>query len=153
MTTYAKFNEDGDCLTVIGAKEPEPGFVRVPDGSTPDGLWKNAKGIIKTRTDYQFDDAVRVGHVWTALQVPHSRAYVNGEPVKFPYTFAEAGQVIVEVKGLYRLMKFVQVNGYVADRLAAYPSIQEQLDTLFHGGYDEWKATIQEVKDQFPKDQ
>jgi hypothetical protein len=32
-----------------------------------------------------------------------------------------------------------------------YPSIEEQLDTLYHGGLDVWKAQIQEVKNRFPK--
>ena len=36
-------------------------------------------------------------------------------------------------------------------RSAAYPSFAEQFDTLYHGGYDAWKSSIQSVKDQFPK--
>ena len=36
-------------------------------------------------------------------------------------------------------------------RAQAYPSIPEQLDTIFHGGVDGWKATIQTVKDKYPK--
>lgn len=40
---------------------------------------------------------------------------------------------------------------YMRDRKKAYPSIQDQLDTLYHGGYDEWKATIAAIKEQFPK--
>lgn len=37
------------------------------------------------------------------------------------------------------------------NRAAAYPSIADQLDTLYHGGYDAWKATITAVKEEFPK--
>ena len=33
----------------------------------------------------------------------------------------------------------------------AYPSIVDQLDVLYHGGYDAWREQIQAVKDQFPK--
>lgn len=40
---------------------------------------------------------------------------------------------------------------YQADRRNAYPSIEDQLDALFHQGYDGWKTIIQSVKDQFPK--
>lgn len=40
---------------------------------------------------------------------------------------------------------------YAHQRGAAYPSIQDQLDTLYHGGYDAWRAQIQAVKEQFPK--
>ena len=36
-------------------------------------------------------------------------------------------------------------------RAAAYPPIVDQLDTIFHGGLDSWKAEIQSVKSRFPK--
>lgn len=44
-------------------------------------------------------------------------------------------------------------NAYKYKRAAEYPSIVDQLDTLYHGGYDAWKATIQAVKDKYPKEQ
>jgi hypothetical protein len=37
-------------------------------------------------------------------------------------------------------------------RAQAYPPIADQLDTIFHVGIDGWKATIQAVKDKFPKE-
>jgi hypothetical protein len=37
-------------------------------------------------------------------------------------------------------------------RAAAYPPIVDQLDTIFHGGLEAWKAEIQAVKTQFPKE-
>jgi len=43
-------------------------------------------------------------------------------------------------------------NEYQRKRAAEYPSIQEQLDTLYHGGLTEWKATIKAVKDKYPKE-
>ena len=42
-------------------------------------------------------------------------------------------------------------NQYQRDRATDYPSIQDQLDTLYHQGYDGWKATIDEVKNKYPK--
>jgi ABC-type transport system substrate-binding protein len=45
----------------------------------------------------------------------------------------------------------VEANKYKEQRAIAYPSIQDQLDTLYHGGYEVWKATIEEVKQEFPK--
>tara|TARA_R110000868_G_scaffold27167_4_gene103638 strand:- start:114 stop:368 length:255 start_codon:yes stop_codon:yes gene_type:complete len=36
-------------------------------------------------------------------------------------------------------------------RAAAYPSIPDQLDLLYHGGMDAWKAAITAVKEEFPK--
>lgn len=36
-------------------------------------------------------------------------------------------------------------------RKAAYPSIADQLDLLYHGGMDAWKAAITAVKEEYPK--
>jgi hypothetical protein len=44
-------------------------------------------------------------------------------------------------------------EAYKYQRAREYPSIVDQLDTLYHGGYDAWKATIQAVKDKYPKEQ
>jgi hypothetical protein len=46
---------------------------------------------------------------------------------------------------------YIDANAYKNQRAQAYPSIADQLDILYHGGYDEWKATIQTVKERFPK--
>jgi hypothetical protein len=43
------------------------------------------------------------------------------------------------------------VKTYAQERAQAYPSIVDQLDLLYHDGYDAWKAEIQAVKNQFPK--
>jgi hypothetical protein len=37
-------------------------------------------------------------------------------------------------------------------RAQAYPSIADQLDSIFHVGIDGWKTTIQDVKTKFPKE-
>ena len=36
-------------------------------------------------------------------------------------------------------------------RQKEYPSIQDQLDDIYHNGIDEWKKTIKVVKDKYPK--
>lgn len=51
-----------------------------------------------------------------------------------------------------RLLNAYTSNEYQRLRKAAYPSIEDQLDILYHGGYDAWKATIETVKNQYPKD-
>ena len=43
------------------------------------------------------------------------------------------------------------VETYATKRKLAYPLVEDQLDTLYHGGYDAWKASIQAVKDKYPK--
>ena len=40
---------------------------------------------------------------------------------------------------------------YQIDRASQYPSIQDQLDMLYHQGIDGWKAEIKKVKDAHPK--
>ena len=40
---------------------------------------------------------------------------------------------------------------YTAQRANAYPSITDQLDTIYHSGIDAWKAEISIVKTNFPK--
>ena len=42
-------------------------------------------------------------------------------------------------------------NKYQRDRQEAYPSIEDQLDDLYHNGLDGWKKTIKAVKDKYPK--
>jgi hypothetical protein len=42
-------------------------------------------------------------------------------------------------------------NGYKSDRAAAYPSIEDQLDDIYHNGIDAWKANILAVKQAHPK--
>ena len=41
---------------------------------------------------------------------------------------------------------------YKLNRKAEYPSIQDQLDDIYHNGIDGWKTTIKAVKDQYPKE-
>ena len=43
------------------------------------------------------------------------------------------------------------VNAHITPRAMAYPSIETQLDTLYHEGYDGWKAQIQAIKNKYPK--
>jgi len=46
---------------------------------------------------------------------------------------------------------YMDAHSYIAKRQAEYPSIPDQLDTLYHSGLDAWKAQIKTVKDKFPK--
>ena len=44
-----------------------------------------------------------------------------------------------------------EVNEYQRQRAAEYPSYADQFDQIYHEGVDAWKASIQEVKDKYPK--
>ena len=50
-----------------------------------------------------------------------------------------------------RLQAEYDAKEYQRNRIKEYPSIADQLDTLFHEGIDGWKETIQAVKDKYPK--
>jgi len=45
----------------------------------------------------------------------------------------------------------VAANAYKEQRAQSYPSIADQLDTIYHEGIDAWKATIAAVKQEYPK--
>ena len=47
--------------------------------------------------------------------------------------------------------KAITSTQYQRDRALDYPSIQDQLDDLYHNGIDGWKATIKTTKDKYPK--
>lgn len=57
-------------------------------------------------------------------------------------------EVLAEAERLH--VEFTN-NQYQRDRAKAYPSIQDQLDTLYHQGYDGWKEEINKVKEKYPK--
>lgn len=40
---------------------------------------------------------------------------------------------------------------YQRDRKAEYPSIADQLDVLYHGGYEAWHEMIEQIKNKYPK--
>ena len=42
-------------------------------------------------------------------------------------------------------------NSYKSQRKAEYPSIEDQLDTIYHSGVAGWKTTIKAIKDKYPK--
>ena len=60
----------------------------------------------------------------------------DGNPVTYDETAVQA---------------YIDAHAYIAKRQAEYPSIVDQLDTLYHGGIDAWKAKIKTVKDKYPK--
>lgn len=50
-----------------------------------------------------------------------------------------------------KLQQQYELNEYQRLREKKYPSIIDQLDLLYHQGYEGWKSEIQKVKDQYPK--
>ena len=50
-----------------------------------------------------------------------------------------------------RLTNLYNSQQYQRNRAAEYPSIEDQLDDIYHNGIDAWKATIKTTKDKYPK--
>jgi len=69
--------------------------------------------------------------------------YHDGNPNNITVDQIKAKQA--ELKTAYDNAK------YQRDRKAEYPSIEDQLDDLYHNGIDGWKATIKATKDKYPK--
>ena len=46
---------------------------------------------------------------------------------------------------------WVDPETYKYQRVAEYPTWNEQLDNIYHNGIDAWKADIKEIKDKYPK--
>lgn len=64
---------------------------------------------------------------------------------RYPFNY----QQFIEKVNKYR--EIYNNNQYQRDRAVAYPSIQDQLDLLYHGGLNAWKEEINKIKEQFPK--
>jgi hypothetical protein len=62
-----------------------------------------------------------------------------------------AEQMIAITAKATELQAAYDAKAYARSRATAYPSIADQLDTIYHQGLDAWKATILAVKEEFPK--
>ena len=84
--------------------------------------------------------------------VPNAEVSITGNadvtwisPSAAPITEAQINTEIARLQAEYAAKE------YQRDRAAEYPSFAEQFDTLYHGGYDAWKATIDSVEAKYPK--
>ena len=57
-------------------------------------------------------------------------------------------KIVAEVA---RLKAEYEAKEYQRKRASEYPSFADQFDLLYHGGYDVWKAKIDEIKNKYPK--
>ena len=68
----------------------------------------------------------------------------NSDYQQFIKDVAEQGYDIVEGPDVIQ-------PSYADLRRADYPSIEDQLDKIYHSGVNAWKAQIKEIKDRHPK--
>ncbi|MCS5594813.1 MAG: hypothetical protein NZ730_09765 [Porticoccaceae bacterium] len=78
--------------------------------------------------------------------IGHSDWYVDGDVI------INSGKTFLEIQAeTTRLQDEYNSVQYQRDRIEAYPSIEDQLDDLYHNGYDGWKDTITAIKIKHPK--
>ena len=75
--------------------------------------------------------------------------YSNVAVIRGDEAFDAAGNPVAYDEAA--VQAYIDANAYKGQRAAAYPSIVDQLDLLYHGGMDAWKAAITAVKTEFPK--
>lgn len=63
-----------------------------------------------------------------------------------PISKADIENKITELQTEYNAQQ------YKRNRSEEYPSIEDQLDDIYHNGIDGWKATIKAIKDKYPKE-
>lgn len=160
----AYFDVDGVCVLITNVLSLDynyPYIAEVPDEGKPSDFWYNVE--IET-----YEKTLEVDNLVDLLGVSAT------VPTSQPINFEIPACCVLEINGirfkginslsfdnptqiLFRLLGkqvgecIVNVNSYVENRLHAYPSMQEQLDMLYHLGYDEWRAVITQIKEQFPK--
>ena len=81
-----------------------------------------------------------------ALWVTHDEEIVEWNSPDIP----QPSKADIQAK-IQELQAEYDANQYQRDRALAYPSWQDQLDTIYHQGIDTWKAQIKAIKDQHPK--
>jgi hypothetical protein len=62
---------------------------------------------------------------------------------------AQGNKVVIDETAV---AAWVDPEAYKIQRSKAYPSMADQLDLLYHGGLDVWRAAITAVKEEFPKE-
>ena len=89
-------------------------------------------------------NSLRKGSAYTAMSDKYEGIIWQDENTSIP-TKKECED---ELKRLEEEDKKTQ---YQRDRAADYPSWQEQMDLLYHGGVDALKVELKKTKDKFPK--
>tara|TARA_R100001244_G_C5101512_1_gene118943 strand:+ start:166 stop:537 length:372 start_codon:yes stop_codon:yes gene_type:complete len=67
-----------------------------------------------------------------------------------PYSLPTEQECIDGLKALQDTWD-LENDSYKSKRRAEYPSIEDQLDDIYHNGIDGWKSTIKATKDKYSK--
>ena len=88
--------------------------------------------------------ALRPNAQWHMIGTEYSNIYWDDKTQTKP-TEQEIEEKIAELK--YQ----EEINEYQEKRKSEYPDWGDQLDQIYHGGIDSWKADIKIIKDKYPK--
>ena len=89
-------------------------------------------------------EAIYKAHPEVKLIRDDDGAYdANGTKVTLDQSKVDAARVTLDAEAA--------AIAYQGQRKAEYPSIEDQLDTIYHSGVAGWKATIKAIKDKYPK--
>ena len=83
-----------------------------------------------------YPDAVTVDDDAGALDV-------NGKSITLEQSKIDAARATLDAEAA--------AIAYQGQRKAEYPSIEDQLDKIYHSGVAGWKTTIKAIKDKYPK--
>lgn len=78
--------------------------------------------------------------------VVNEQAVESKDPNDFGVTWSEVQTKMTEQETAYNN------DAYKRKRQAEYPTIEDQLDKIYHSGVTGWKAQIKAIKDKYPKE-
>jgi len=91
-----------------------------------------------------------LGQALKALRPAHNFRVENGTTIIWQDERPQPTEEEINAK-IAKLQAEYDAKQYQRDRAVAYPSIPDQLDTIYHQGLDAWKAEIKAIKDKYPK--
>jgi len=151
---YAYFNQHGDITSVTSIANMEGPYIEVPLGTLPSEWWVDPETHdLYPREPHDWPETVIAAE---GLPIPSFDCCavlildVKQEPGS-TFIPEAPGRHLVQMVGRKSGTRVIDFVDYAAQRRAAYPSYADQFDTLYHEGYDAWRATIEAVKDAYPK--
>ena len=104
-------------------------------------LWfdESGKMVGKSR-----NDVIEFGFETTKIQVSNFEEGKVAKLVDEKVVYSDPVEVEEDKDAMAAMM-------ILKNRRAAYPSIEDQLDKIYHEGIDAWKTDIKAVKDAHPK--
>lgn len=87
--------------------------------------------------------SLRPGELWVLIGDSYSGLEWKDSTVK--PTEEELNTEILRLQTEYDALEYQRL------RAKEYPSFADQFDTLYHGGYDAWKASVDIIKTKYPK--